>query len=145
MSPKQNPSQSISIGNGQISNLQIGGQAGGDLNVTQSQQIVQGEGGQEMGPAEVSSLLDQLKDILRESNLSDKDKEKAIRSVETAQDEVNSEEPDREFAAKNLQRATQVLKDVGSTVEAGTTLWDSVQPILKGLLPWLKVGIGFFI
>lgn len=145
MSPKQNPSQSMNIGNGQVSNLLIGGQAGGDLNVTQSQQIMQGDGGQEMGPAEVSSLLDQFKDILKASNLPDKDKEKAIRSVETAQDEVNSEEPDREFAAKNLQRATQVLKDVGSTVEAGTTLWDKVEPILKGLLPWLKVGIAFFV
>ena len=135
----------MNIGNGQVSNLLIGGQAGGDLNVTQSQQIMQGDGGQEMGPAEVSSLLDQFKDILKASNLPDKDKEKAIRSVETAQDEVNSEEPDREFAAKNLQRATQVLKDVGSTVEAGTTLWDKVEPILKGLLPWLKVGIAFFV
>ena len=144
MSPKQNPSQSISIGNGQISNLQIGGQAGGDLNVTQSQQIAQGDSSQEMGPSEVSSLLDELKDILRGSGLSDKEKKKAIRSIETAQDEVNAEEPDREFAAKNLQRATQVLKDAASTVEAGTTLWDKVQPILKGLLPWFKVG-GFFL
>ena len=138
-------SQSISISGGQLSDVQIGGQAGRDLTVTQSQQIGDGIDGESITPAEIAALLDQLKTLLQEANLSDADIAKAIRNVETAQDEVQADEPDKEFAAKSLQRATQVLKDAGETVEAGTSLWEKVTPILETVSPWLKVAAGFFL
>ena len=58
---------------------------------------------------------------------------------------VQEEEPDKEFAAKNLQRATKVLKEAGETVEAGTSLWQKVKPILETVSPWLGVAVSFFI
>ncbi|MEB3295718.1 MAG: hypothetical protein VKJ24_21420 [Synechococcales bacterium] len=138
-------SQSISISCGQLSNVQIGGQAGRDLTVTQSQQVGDGMDDRSITPTEIAALLDQLKGLLQQANLSDADKAKAIRSVEAAQDEVQADEPDREFAAKSLQRATKVLQDAGETVEAGTSLWQQVNPILEAISPWLQVAAGFFL
>ena len=136
-------SQSISISGGQLANVQIGGQAGGDLNVNQTQQIGNGTA-EQLTSADVITLLDQLKALLQASDLPDGDKTKAIRGVESAQDEVQADEPDKEFAAKNLQRATKILKDAGETVEAGTSLWQKATPILETVSPWLKVAAGFF-
>ncbi|MEA5472339.1 hypothetical protein [Spirulina sp. 06S082] len=70
---------------------------------------------------------------------------KAIKHLETAKEEVQEEEPDKDFAAKSLQRATKVLKEAGETVEAGTDLWQKVQPIITKLLPWLGVAASFFV
>lgn len=139
------PSQNISISGGQLSNVQIGGQAGRDLNVTQSQQIGEGFADKPLTPAEVATLLDQIKELLQGSNLPAAEKEKAIRSVETAKDEVQADEPDKAFAAKSLQRATKVLKEADETVEAGTHLWQKVKPILETVGPWLGVAASFLI
>lgn len=138
-------SQSINISGGQLSNVQIGGQAERDLTVTQSQQIGDGIDDKSITPTEIVALLEQLKVLLQEANLSETDKAKAIRSVETAQDEVEAEEPDKEFAAKSLQRATKVLKDASETVDAGANLWQKLTPILETISPWLKVATSFFL
>ena len=37
--PEEKPSQSFGISGGQLSDVQIGGMAGNDMNVTQNQQI----------------------------------------------------------------------------------------------------------
>ena len=145
MTSDQNPSQSINISGGQLSNVQIGGQAGRDLNISQSQQI--GNGGDEkpLSPADVVTLLDQLKTLIENADLPASEKEKAVRSIDTTKDEVQTDEPDKEFAAKNLQRATKALKEAGETVEAGTNLWQKITPILETVSPWLGVATGFLI
>ncbi|MEM1256727.1 MAG: toll/interleukin-1 receptor domain-containing protein [Cyanobacteria bacterium P01_H01_bin.21] len=145
VAPSATPAQSLTISGGQLSNVQIGGLAGRDLTVNQSQQIGESTAEKSLTPADIANLLDQLKSVLQASNLPDNDKAKAIRSVETAQDEVQADEPDKEFAAKNLQRVTKVLKDVGETVDAGTGLWQKVKPILEAMSPWLNVGANFFL
>jgi len=89
--------------------------------------------------------LDQLKALLQSTNLPQSDKERAVRSVETAKDEVQSEKPDKEFAAKSLRNATRVLKEARETVEAGTGLWQKVKPILETVGPWLGITTSFFI
>ena len=140
-----NPSQNISISGGRLSNVQIGGQAGRDLNLAQVQQIGEGVANKPLTPAEVAGLLDQIKELFRSSDLPAAEKEKAIRGIETAKDEVQADEPDKEFAAKNLQRATKVLKEAGETVEAGTNLWQKTKPILETVGPWLGAAANFFI
>ena len=139
------PSQSINISGGQLSNIQMGGQAGRDLTVSQSQQIGEGMADQAMTPAEVAALLDQLKVLLQVSNLPKGDKDKAIRGIESAKDEAQADAPDKEFAAKSLQRATNVLKEAGETVEAGSSLWQKVKPILETVSPWLGVATNFLV
>lgn len=142
MQSEQKPSQSFNITGGQLSNVQIGGQAGRDLTTNQSQQNIEASE-PSITSAEVTTLLDQLKQILQGSNLPTEQKDKAVRSIETATDEIKAEEPDKEFVAKNLQRATKVFKEAGETVEAGTSLWQRVKPILETVGLWLGVASGF--
>ncbi|MGJ5632453.1 hypothetical protein [Nostoc sp. CALU 1950] len=145
MQSDQKPSQNFSISGGQLSDVQIGGQSGRDLTANQSQQNIEGVTDQPLTSVEVTALLEQLKGLLQSSDLPSEQKDKAIRSIETANDEIQAEKPDKEFAAKSLQRATKVLKEAGETVQAGTSLWQRVKPILETISPWLGVASSFLI
>ena len=142
---EEKASQSIQISGGQMSNVQIGGIAGRDQTVAQTQQISEGDADQALTPGDVANLLDQLKTLLEDSELPAAEKDKAVRNINTAKDEVQADEPDKEFAAKNLQRATKVLKEAGETVEAGTSLLGKVKPIMETVSPWLGVAASFLI
>ena len=138
-------SQSINITGGQLSNVQIGGQADRDLTVTQAQPIGEGSADKPISLAEVATLLDQLKILLQGANLPENEKDRAVRSIETAKDEVQADEPDKEFAAKSLQRATKILKEAGEAVEAGSSLWQEARPILETIRPWLGTAASLLI
>ncbi|RZM77787.1 hypothetical protein [Leptolyngbya iicbica] len=140
MSAKQPSSQSIRFENSQVSNLQLGGVAGRDLNVTQYQEVGNDHSGDEVTSEQVLTSLKEIGEIIGSSTLSEELKSKAIRNIETAQDEVSSQKPDKEFAVKNLQKMTQVLQSAEGTVEAGTSLWEKVVPLLKNALPWFGVA-----
>jgi ElaB/YqjD/DUF883 family membrane-anchored ribosome-binding protein len=143
MQSEQNPSQSFSISGSQMSNVQIGGQAGRDLTTSQSQQNFEGGSGQSMTLTEVTTLLDQLKELLQVSDLPSEQKGKAIRNIEIATDEIKAEEPDKDFVAKSLQRATKVLREADETVEVGNSLWQKVIPILEKVGSWLGLASRF--
>jgi hypothetical protein len=143
MSEKKS-SQSLSFSGGKVSQAQIGGMAGRDQSVTQTQQINQGETEKSLTQADVIRLFSQLEEVFRSSDLSEQQKAKAIKHLESAKEEAQEKDPDREFVAKNLQRATRVLKEAGETVEAGTSLWKKARPIITHLLPWLGVAASFF-
>lgn len=142
--PEEKPSQSFSISGGQLSDVQIGGMAGQDMNVTQNQQIGASESSKPLTQTDVVELIAQLEELFRSSGLPEAQTAKAIKHLEAAKEEAKEEKPDKDFAAKNLQRATKVLKSAGETVEAGTSLWKKVQPIITRLLPWFGVAAGFF-
>ena len=145
MSSDQKPSQNFSISGGQLSNVQFGGQAGRDLVINQSQQNLEETTDQSLSPTEVIALLNQLREVLQSSNLAPAQKDKAIRNIEIANDEITAEEPDKEFVIKNLQRTTKVFKEAGEAVEAGTSLWERVTPILEKISPWLGVATNCLI
>lgn len=137
-------SQSININERKISNVQIGGIAGRDQTVTQTQQAsIFGE--ILLTQTDVVDLIVQLEDIFRSSGLPDELAIKALKHLETAKQEVQAEKPDKEFAAKSLQRATRVLKEAGETVAAGSSLWQKVKPVMATLSSWFGVAAGFFI
>lgn len=137
--PEENqPSQSLNISGGQLSNVQVG-QAGRDL--TQTQSIRQGAG-EDLSSEEVLTLLSKLEEVLRSSGLPADQQEKAIRHLETVKEEAEAEEPDKGFALKSFQRATKVLQDATTTVEASQGLWQKIQPIAKTLAPWFGVGVN---
>ncbi len=140
----ENPSQSFNISGGQLSNVQIGGQAGRDLDVTQTQNISQGESEDSLTSMNVVELIAQLEELFSSSDLPERYRKKAIKHLESAKEEAQEEKPDKDFAAKSLQRATKVLKEAGETVDAGTSLWSKVQPIINRLSPWLGVAASFF-
>ena len=90
---------------------------------------------------DVVELLGQIEALIAESGLSDSEKEKLKNHLGVAKEEAQATEPDKGFAAKSLQRATQVLKDAGETVEAGQSLWKNVHPLFSKLSPWLGVAL----
>ncbi len=142
--PEDKPSsQSISISGSKIENAQFGGLAGRDSNVTQEQHL--GTAAVSLKPEEVASLFSKLEALLKASDLPEDQKTKALQHIGTAKEETQAAEPDKDFAAKSLKRATTVLKEAGATVEAGTSLWDKVKPVLETLSPWFKVAVGFFL
>ncbi len=134
-------SQSLNVSGGHLSNVQIGGQAGRDLTMNQHQQVDEGTG-ERLNSQDVIALIVQLETLFSESELPTPQAEKAIQHLAVAKEEIADVEPDKEFAAKNLQRATKVLKDAGETIEAGTGLWSKVEPILNELFKWLGVAVG---
>lgn len=140
---EEKSSKSFSISGGQFSgNVQIGGIA--ERDITLQQQVSQGNE-KHITQADVVELLAQLEALFLNSGLPDIDKQKAIKHLESAKEEVQAEEPDKDFAVKNLQRATRVLKEAGETVSAGTSLWDRAKPIVEALAPWFGVAASFFI
>ncbi len=141
--PEEKPSQSFSISGGQLSDVQIGGMAGQDMSVTQNQQIGTSESSKPLTQADVVELIAQIEELFRSSGLPEAQTAKAIKHLEAAKEEAKEEKPDKEFAAKNLQRATKVLKEAGETVVAGTSLWQKVKPILETVSPWLGVATSF--
>lgn len=143
MSAKQN-SQTLNISGGQLTNVQIGGVAGQDLTANLQQQVDQGQTEQPLMPNEVVALINELAVVLRQANLPAAETDKALKHLDVAREETEAPEPDKEFAAKSLQRATTVLKNAGETVDAGTGLWNKVEPIVSKLLPWLGVAASFF-
>ena len=138
VSQKHSP-QSITIGGSNISGHV--GQAG--ENLTQIQYQNQGESTKQLTPAEVVQLITQVETLLRGSALPNDQKDKAMTHLESVRDEVDSEEPDKQFAAKSLQKVTKLLKETNETVGAGQELWNKVAPILKQISPWLGVGVHF--
>lgn len=139
---EENTSQSLSISGSQLSGGAQIGQAGRDS--YQNQQISQGESEKQLTSADVLELMAKLEGLLKESALPNDQKEKAIKHLEAAKEEAKEDEPDKEYTAKSLQKATKVLKDAGETVDAGQGLWKKVEPIMSALLPWLGVVPHFF-
>lgn len=137
---QNNSRQSLTISGGTISG-QVG-LAGGDL--TQTQYQTQGEAAKPLSPAEVVQLIAQIEGLLGRSGLPEAQQSKVVTYLEAAKEEAASQEPDKDFAAKSLQKATQVLKDTNEAVDAGQSLWGKVAPLLKQLLPWLGVASHFF-
>ena len=135
------PPQSISISGGTITNSPIA-QAGGDLQ--QSQQIVASPTNTGLTVDEVLGLIDRFAAIVRESDLSEKEKEKVLRHIASGKDEVQEKEPDKALVKQDLQRATKVIKDVDEAVSAGQGLWQKLEPVVTKLAGWLGVAANIF-
>lgn len=137
MSDEKSSNQSFNINGSTLSGgVQIGGVAGGDIH----QQANQGQFGTVPSQEEVVDLFAQLKAVLNDSDLSDADKQKAIQYVDSAQEEAQGDEPDKEYALKSFQKATKVIKAAGETAEATSSLWNNVADIAKKLAPWFGVA-----
>lgn len=126
----------MNFSGGQFSHAQIG-QAGRDL--TQTQQINQGVT-ETLTPEDVVGLLTQIEELLQGADLPESQKEKAIKHLDTTKEEVQQEEPDKDFAAKSFQRATKVLKEADEAVGAGQGLWQKLEPIATQLAPWFGIA-----
>ncbi|RUR86829.1 hypothetical protein ACF3DV_13465 [Chlorogloeopsis fritschii PCC 9212] len=134
---EEKSSQSMSFSGGQFSGVQFG-QAGRDL--AQIQHNSQDDAEKQLTPDDVVELIGQIETLFWNSGLPGTQKEKAIKHLETAKEEVKAIEPDKDFAVKSLERATKVLKDAGDTVVASQGLWQKLEPIAKQLAPWFGIA-----
>ena len=112
--PEEKPSQSFSISGSQLSDVQIGGIADNDMNVTQNKQIGTSESSKSLTQADVVELIIQLEELFRSAGLPEAQTAKAI-------------------------------KEAGETVDAGTSLWQKMKPILETINLWLGVATSFLI
>lgn len=139
------PSQSLNIRGSHLSNVQIGGQAGKDQDINQTQSIIEDVSKDSLTSTEVVELILEIEELFHNSDLSDSNKKKAIRHLKSANEVAQEEKPDKEFVAKSLLRATKVLEEAENTIDAGTSLWNKVKPIILRLSPWLGVAASFFV
>lgn len=135
---EEKPSQSLNISGGQFSSGVQVGQAGRDL--SQTQRIVGGNAEKQLTVAEVVELISQLENLFETSDLPTDQKEKAIKHLESAKEEAQAKDPDKDFATKSLQRATKVLKEANEAVGAGEGLWKKLEPVATQLAPWLGIA-----
>jgi hypothetical protein len=133
--------QFLNVNESQLSSVQIG-LAG--KNLSQNQQIVKGELEKQGSTAEVLELIAQIETLLDGSNLAEQQKQKVLKHLDSVKEEAKEEDPDKDFAAKSLQRATKVLKGASETVDAGSGLWESIETVVTKLIPWLGVAKNFF-
>jgi hypothetical protein len=138
--PQEQRSQSLSISGGTVSG-QVA-QAGG--NVTQTQHINQGSLEKQLTVTEVVDLITQIETYLNGTALPDDLKNKAMTHLEAAKVSAQEKEPDKDYTAKSLQKATTIMKQTSETIAVGQTLWSRVQPLVQQLLPWLGVASHFF-
>lgn len=137
----EKPSQSIVFNGGSYSG-QIG-QAGGNLKQNQynNQKSVE----KQLSIAEVIELIEKIESLFSHSDLPDDQKKQALKHIDYAKDAVQEKEPDKNIAAKSLQKATQVLKEANETLGVGQGLWQKLEPIAKQLVPWLGIAAKSFI
>lgn len=135
--PQKTTSQAMNFSGGQISNAQIG-QAGRDIK--QTQQISNGSLEKSLTVAEIIELVKQIEQIVITSDLPEKYKQKALNHVENTSEEIQEDEPDKDFAVKNLQKLSKVLKEANETAQSGVNIWQKLEPVFTKLAPWLGVA-----
>ncbi|ARV59029.1 hypothetical protein BZZ01_10615 [Nostocales cyanobacterium HT-58-2] len=138
--PQAKPSQSLSINGGSVSG-QVA-QASGS--VTQTQQMNQGSPQKPLTVTEVVELITQIETLLKNTALPGNLESRAMTHLEAAKEATQEEEPDKDYAARSLQKATKIIKEASEIMESGHKLWNNVTPILRQLLPWLGVATHFF-
>lgn len=146
------------IGGGNAVKADNGGQAvsgGGDaVKADNGGQVVRGGGdavqtekgaGKSLEPEEIIKFIEKMQQMVQEFDLSDTLKAKCDRHLETVRDEVQGQNPDKEYAAKTLQKFTHILKETGKTIGSGVSLMDKLQPTISGVLPWLGEAKKFLV
>ncbi|GAB4196557.1 MAG: hypothetical protein Fur006_44110 [Coleofasciculaceae cyanobacterium] len=138
--PQEKPSQSLSVSGSTVSG-QVAQVVG---NVNQTQSINQGSLEKQLTVTEVVELITRIQTLLKDTALPDSLESRTMTHLEAAKEASQEEEPDKDYAAKSLQKATKIIKEASETMESGQKLWNKVTPILKQLLPWLGVATHFF-
>ncbi len=142
--PEQNfggISQNVSGGNvyGGIKAVQ-----GNNNKVTTTVNVSSSANEKQLTQQEVMELLAQIERLIHQfPELPEVTKEKSLRLLGTAKDEAEATEPDKKFAADNLKRMADTLKNV-SYVTFQKSIWENIKLILIQLPTWLGVTETFF-
>ncbi len=133
--------QSFTISGSSLSgNVQLGSITGGDV-IQAGGDVIQGGEQPALTAQDVVALLQEFEALLQSSTLSTEHKQKALTYLDTAKEEMQANEPEKEFVVKSFQKATNVLKEAGDTVEATATLWEKLEGIAAKMAPWFGVAL----
>jgi truncated hemoglobin YjbI len=141
MSEQQPPTQSQSISGNITGSVQIG-QAGGDL--TQTQRVNSDDQTQGITAADVGQLLEKLQAAVKASGLSEAQQEEVLDYLKIAKREAGKESADKNQVGNDLKRASEAMKHLKETTEAGKSLWQTGTEVFKAIAPWLGVAVHFF-
>jgi hypothetical protein len=138
-------SQSQSISGTQITGSQVQqGQAGQVLAQNQTGDLSANQ--QRITGAEVVKLLESLEVAVKAATMPENDAKEALGCLETAKREAGKENPDKEWAARNLKKMSETLETVNKATDTGKSLWQKGQEVFKAIAPWLGTAaklIGF--
>lgn len=141
MTQEKKPSQSQSFNNSNFSNVQIGQ----GEHIHQVQTISEAGSGKSFNPEEIIKLIEKMQHILQGLELANDIKSKCSRHLQTVKDEVHEEKPDKEYAARTLQKFNHILKETGNTLGSGMKFMDKLQPVMTGITPWLGEAQKFLV
>jgi hypothetical protein len=87
---------------------------------------------------EVIQMLVQLEELVWSAEeLPEFIKQKSLKYLGRAKEELESSDPDKHYAADDLKRMAETLKNSHNT-------WENITPILRQLPPWLGVSRSYF-
>lgn len=133
MSIEKKASQSLSIENSNISGSQL---AIG--NYIKQTKIVKTNGPEKsLTSQEVLIIIQEMQNLLQNLGLQNDKKSKCLRHLQTVKEEVKEKNPDKEYAAQNLQKMVHLLKETRNPASPGDCVMDKLQPIITRMLPWL--------
>lgn len=135
------PSQSQSISGTQINNSQVQmTQAGGNATVSQSGNLAAAQTG--LTGMEVVALLSELEAAIKSARLPAAQETKALNYMQSAKQEAQEAEPDKDLVAKNLKRVGDALEGVDKATDAGKNLWEKGVAVFEAISPWLGPAAG---
>jgi hypothetical protein len=135
---EEKSSQSMNFGSANVSGVNAAQNIGG--NVNQELSNTQGEAEKQLTPAEVVELIAQIETLFRDSDLPEAQKEKALKYLDSAKEEAQETEPNKNIAVTSFQRASKVLKDTNEAFGAGQGLLEKLKPLAETLAPWFGIA-----
>ncbi len=93
---------------------------------------------------EVVEFLEKIECILRDAELPEVAKSKAVKYIEAAKIEAEESEPDKQLIFKNLERVTKNLGELDKTLDVSKRISEKIIPFIRLISSWLGMTIGFF-
>ena len=137
MTQESNTSNTFNFNNGPISNSQI--MQGNHNELTQT--IVNNGAENTLTTQDVLKMITEMNKLVQVSELPDEPKNKCLRHLQTVEEEVQEDKPNKDYAANGIKKVFHILKETGKV----TNLPDQIEPVLSGMLPWLGVDKNFFV
>lgn len=121
-----------------ITNSSVGG--GIQANIGdhgQQTMTVQASIGDVPTPAEIITDLSNLDTLIQQSELPADVKQKLAQYLTITTDEVQAEDPDKPFVAKNLERMTKTLQEAEQSATSARTIVETMTPIVTKIATWI--------
>lgn len=98
--------------------------------------------GERLNQEDVIRMLAQIEQLITETpELPEATKNKSLKYLEAAKEEVEEPEPNKEVASGNLKGVAQTLKAASESAVSLKMLWETTQPFFSQIGTWLNIPI----